>query len=444
MALQNPSNLYSGYAQVFNEAPHAAFRARLLAQHQAKMDALDEYYRKLPLTINEKGVRDQERPDINKSMLGLKSYYIQNKDKIRKGDGAAAFNYEKMIRDHQDLVAQSQVAGLVDTQVGKLKFNPSVQYMFQSPETIEQLAAHHLPISDPNHVDFDLETFTAPPKPLDPNTYMKRFDKLQFNKEVSKVSNGDGSETITTTPVPSKEALDFMRSNAAVDYIHNPSFTKAIDELGAADSSNPLNKAFKQYYGRDIENPIDVATAYIAANRIPQPSTEKIQTDKMAMENLKDKRFYEHYRFRLDHPLPNNVAILSQATGNALDGLDDADFDTFKVQGGVFYNKDGTPKNGNVFITGDKIPTDVKSVLKASGIDPDLLIKGVDAKVVNGVVQSISNKFIGTATRNSFSGVFQKKFDTEPLKGSPLQFSNPQKASPTKNNKRPPLSSFGK
>lgn len=287
MALQTPSNLYSGYAQVFNEAPHVAFRTRLMQQHEAKMTALDDYYRKMPLLINEKGVRDQERPDIAKSMLGIKDFYIQNKDRLRNGDQASAFNYEKMLRDHQDLVGKSQAAGMVDAQVGKLKFNPSVQYMFQSPETIEQLSRHHLPITDPNHQDFDLETFTAPPKPLDLATFMRPLDKMKYD-EVQKVTkNDDFTETVTTFHVPSNEAKSTIMAKADFEYVHNPSFKKAVDQF-PSDNTNPYNEIFKEYYGRDIVTPFDAGAALIAANKVKQPTTVKRVLDRSEFEAHKD------------------------------------------------------------------------------------------------------------------------------------------------------------
>jgi len=113
--------------------------------------------------------------------------------------------------------------------------------------------------------------------------------------------------------------------------------------------------------------------------------------------------------------------------GNALDMMKDEDFGNFNVRGGYFYNKDGTPKSGNVFIKGEYLPTPVMSVLKAGGVKPEYLIGGVDAVIENGVIKSISNKLIGTITREAMEGVYQPKMDTE-RKGENLKFkpTNPQ------------------
>lgn len=109
--------------------------------------------------------------------------------------------------------------------------------------------------------------------------------------------------------------------------------------------------------------------------------------------------------------------------GNVLDGMQDRDWGNFKTEGGKFYNKDGTPKTGEVFITGEFLPTSVKSVLKAGGIDPNYLMEGVNARIENGVVKSISNGLMGSVSREDMEGIYQPKFDTE-RKGESLKFPN--------------------
>ncbi len=124
--------------------------------------------------------------------------------------------------------------------------------------------------------------------------------------------------------------------------------------------------------------------------------------------------------------------------GNAFDDIGDEDFGKFKFSDGAVYNSDGSPKTGEIFITGDKIPSSIKTALNSGGIDPKLLIGGVNAKVKDGKIESISNKAIGTVTRQAMEGVYQKKADTEPLKGDHLEFA----PSGQKPKNKPPLSSF--
>lgn len=75
-----------------------------------------------------------------------------------------------------------------------------------------------------------------------------------------------------------------------------------------------------------------------------------------------------------------------------------------------------------MFLRGQAIPAPLMSALRAGGIDPALLSKGVDAVMKDGVIQSVSNKHIGTITRQSMAGVYQPKMDTEPKYRNQLQF----------------------
>ena len=50
-------------------------------------------------------------------------------------------------------------------------------------------------------------------------------------------------------------------------------------------------------------------------------------------------------------------------------------------------------------------------------------MKGVNAKIKNGRIESISNELIGSVSRSDMEGIYQPKFDTE-RKGEKLVFPN--------------------
>lgn len=291
MALANISKLYSGGAQVFNTTPHLVFQARLLAQERAKRDALDAYYSRLPGTANEKGTRDIDREPLSNNFLEIKRNWLGNKDRIRNGDQEAIYNYEKMIRDYKDKVASSQSEHLSDLQVGKINLNPALSYMFQGKDTIEQLSKAHKSVYDPEFQPFDMESFTAPPKPYDRTTYFKNFAQLKPNENVSVFKNMDGvTQTVVNERSYDEPQKNFVLSVAADKYLHDPSFTNMIDnDLGVADATNPLNADFKENFGHNIQTPIDLATAYTFNGLKPPPITEKIQPDQGAMMDKRQK-----------------------------------------------------------------------------------------------------------------------------------------------------------
>ncbi len=120
----------------------------------------------------------------------------------------------------------------------------------------------------------------------------------------------------------------------------------------------------------------------------------------------------------------------SKVKGNVLDGFPDVQTQSgARFEGGMYYDKDGNPGSGTVFLTKEYMPALLGGVLKASGIDPENLSEGVNVKVKDGVVVSISNSQIGNVTREEMENVYQRKFDTEPLKGSPLSFPEPKQKS---------------
>jgi hypothetical protein len=168
MALQNPNNLYTGGAVVFNTQPSTNFAIQLMAQKKAKDEALDEYYRKLPSTINEAGMRDQDRPGFMQRVSEMQQFYLQNRDAIkdpRRDGGAAQYNFEKLFRGVKGYTEESKTAAKTALELGKLRLNKDFSYVFDDPQTVERIAAHDLPIGTEGRADIDLHTLTIPPKP---------------------------------------------------------------------------------------------------------------------------------------------------------------------------------------------------------------------------------------------------------------------------------------
>ena len=99
--LQNPEHLYSGGTVSFNPFPYVKYAEDLRARRQAREDAIDKYYRELPNTINDKGVRDQEIPLINQYRDAIFQFGLKNKEALRNpklDNGAAQFQLNKLMR----------------------------------------------------------------------------------------------------------------------------------------------------------------------------------------------------------------------------------------------------------------------------------------------------------------------------------------------------------
>lgn len=100
----------------------------------------------------------------------------------------------------------------------------------------------------------------------------------------------------------------------------------------------------------------------------------------------------------------------TQAGGNALDAFKNDTYKNFKVQDGLFLNKDGTPKTGQVVVTKGVLPAQVVTAAEAAKID--LPNKNVTIEVENGVVVGVLDKKGNRVDRQLIENG-QKKFDTE-------------------------------
>ncbi len=82
--------------------------AKLLAQKQAKEDAMDEYVRNLTKGINPTGLRNSDRPAFDKLYQDYQNFAMGNKDAIRKRQGGADIQLQQKYQDLMNLVAESK------------------------------------------------------------------------------------------------------------------------------------------------------------------------------------------------------------------------------------------------------------------------------------------------------------------------------------------------
>lgn len=265
-----PSNLYSGEAERINLMPHVQFQTQLMAHKKAKDEALDEYYKKLPSTINSAGVRDQEREPIASKVNALQEFYIKNKDAIKNpklDNGAARFTHEKMFRDVNDYVDQSKQEGKANLEFGKLRFQPGNEYLSHNDSIMDDVAASELPIGNPGHRHLDLFKMTRPSAQFDLDKHLKNFDDIKSTegKPTFETNPTNKYEDIETTPKSfSADNLNVIRKRAESKLDNDYSFHDFIKTKIATDPNKvaELNENFKKLFNKPIENDYDLASAY--------------------------------------------------------------------------------------------------------------------------------------------------------------------------------------
>jgi len=299
MAINLPSNLYSGEAERINMFPHIQFQTQLMAHRKAKDEALDDYYKKLPDTINDKGVRDKEVPIINQKKNEIQDFWLKNRAAIKnpKSDnGAAQFNLQKMYRDAYGIVRDSQNAAKTDLEIGKKRFEKGSEYIFQDPDFINKQLLHDLPVNDPNRVPIDLAHITIPPPPFDELSYNKKFTDIKGDDDtpIIKTHPTDKYSNLVITPKRfSEDAKQAIYQRAATEYENNPSFKKQIDVNLAKnpENLNILKETFAKAFGHPIQNEHDVAAAYTLQNLVAGQTKQEVKDNGLRAKEAQERSF---------------------------------------------------------------------------------------------------------------------------------------------------------
>jgi hypothetical protein len=363
MATINPPNLYTAGNVVFNTQPSTNFAIQLLQQKKAKDEALEQYYQKLPQTINEAGMRDNERPKFMQHIGDLQTYWRDNREAIknpRKDGGAAQYNYEKKFREIRELVDASKQLAKDDLELGKQWRDPNKRYIFRNDKIVDRISKHNIPYGDPGHERLDLYSITQPPKPR------TVADWQQLNKTLT-----DGLQ-IGETPTGKVEDLGNFKKRTHILKQHSPQNLKTIGEKaismyetdydwqGEADAQyeealknpkalEPYNQVFEQVMQRPIKNAGDL----FAAQRIVEQSKAVID-----FKDEVDRKAEMDYRFGQQVKLKSIPQATSGGSGSGSGG--GTINDLYSVIDGLASQK---RSEGRPYLQVNLLPADAQNVV---------------------------------------------------------------------------------
>lgn len=280
MATINPPNLYSAGAVVFNTQPSTNFAIQLLQQKKAKEEALDQYYQNLPRTINEAGMRDNERPKFMQSIAELQKYWQANRDAIknpRLDGGAAQYNFERMFRGTREIVDASKQLAKTDLEVGKHWWDPNSRYMFRNQGFIDRLDRHNIPYGDPGHEPLNLATLTQPPRPRSAEDWQKLNGVLTAGLKIGETPTGrvddlgDFNKRHYIVKQHSDDNLKVIGKRAEQVYQTDYDWQGEADAQYEAALQNPEALApYNALFQRVMQRPIAGAQDFFAAQRIAE------------------------------------------------------------------------------------------------------------------------------------------------------------------------------
>ncbi len=291
MALQNPSGLYTGGVVNLNPMPYVNIINQARAKKQAREDAIDQYYRKLPDTLNDKGIRDQDRPVIEDYRNKIYEYGIKNKDLLRKGDGASQLEMEKLFREANAAAERSKNLGKRALERGKMYLSKENRWVVDDDEYMAAEDLESKPINDPSHKEMDMPALLA----------NKPFDESEFGKEIKgKIKYGTKAvrQTDPTNPlydivseVPNidTKTAEQIYSFASEKVNGNKRFEKFIKNK-TPEQLAELNKISEKVFGHPIREDFaeeDAAAAYTVLQIPITSSKEKSQQDIKAVMDRK-------------------------------------------------------------------------------------------------------------------------------------------------------------
>lgn len=441
MALQNPSNLYTGGAVVLQDTPSAPFYSQLAARRQAKDEALNQYFSQLPNKINTAGVRvqdlDGEAGGINKDIQAWRENWLKNKEAIKKGGMPQQEHMAKM-QDISRKIEMSKQAAKRELELGKLKFEGKFDPDEDDLQILDRMGSS---IYDPKHYKDDGVT------PFDwgdlsPN--VPAFEEKKFvdaaiagmkpSKQYGTPGDYDDKTGMRRVPFElkfNKEEINKIAETGARYFDQNRSARKYANKvLREFDSPEyqELNKAYqtlnppKQYVQPDgkivvdqdiMDTPEKVGKA-LAILRASGSfgGGEELKID--VLEKDKRDRAKAAYNSSLIAGRQRSSGGGNIITGNQFDVID--------------LNKFGNPTSGSFNLSVTDIPESVKAILKTGGYD---LSKDKFVDVVvdeNGMIQSLrplgsGGKPKGIITRTDMENA-QLKYNAEPQKSQQPTFGN--------------------
>lgn len=448
MALINQQGMFQG-TPALNPLPYVNIVMQARQRKAAREEAIDRYYQKLPDTINDKGVRDQEIPIINEGKNKIFEFGVRNREALRnpKADnGAAQLTMDKMIRDLTGVARLSQDAAKDDLEIGKIRLSKGNEWLVDDEEFLADNELHNLPVTDPRFKKIDINKVLQG-RPFDEQSFAKdvrgRFKYTYGNPKVTDHPDDPLLQIETPTPSLSQDEKNKMYAFSVETFHKSPKFRKTITTaLAGTGALQKLNEISQQVYGKEIESDEDIAAAYTASKLLTPEIKPKIRQDVGAVMDKRRKEGMEDWEYKTRINQANSLnkiaankqgqQVMEGTTGNSLDEfgsvrplyLDSGG----KIDKGIVFDINGNLYNGEIVVKRESIPANVSTSLGAAKIP---LKPFMNVIVKDGVIQSLRTPN-GEVSRQAMENL-QKKANVEPIKapqpvyGKPLGTQQPNK-----------------
>jgi len=449
MALINQQGMYQGVSPL-NPLPYVNIAMQARQRKAAREEAIDKYYQKLPDTINDKGVRDQEIPIINEGKNKIFEFGVRNREALRNpkvDNGAAQLTLDKMVRELTGVARLSQDAAKDDLEIGKIRLQKGNEWIVDDDEFLADNELHNLPVTDPRFKKIDINKVLQG-RPFDEPSFAKdvrgRFKYTYGTPKVTDHPDDPLLQVETPTPILQQEEKNKIYAFAAETYHKSPKFRKTVSTaLAGTGSLQKLNEISQQVFGKPIEDDEDIAAAY-TVSKLSTPeikpkvraNTGEVMDKRATMANAEwDRRTAQNQKNSLIKIAANRKAQgldeNASTSGNAFDEFGSVTPVYFesggKIQDGIVFDKDGNLGNGEMAVVKSALPANVTVSLNTAKIP---LTPYMNIIVKDGVIQAIKTKN-GVVSRQAMENL-QKKSNTEPIKAAQPVYGKPNSKAPTK------------
>lgn len=285
MAEQLPNIYTLGQVKV-DTSSLADLQGKLLAQKQAKEEALNKYFEKQMGTLSSEGIAKNDMADYEKSISDLKNYWKQNAQAIKKG-GQSKADFDNKVQEIKNFVGESK-----DKKSQTLKYREQYQFGNKTPTDtdIDVLGYIELPLKDPKRINpktgnpygltdlsVQIPPFTSAKKQSWLSNISKDIQPVE-GKPTKTVDKTSGKEIFTYPLSYDDKKIKFMADNAAASLRADREALNYYEQLKNEPTSPEFIElknvwdASKMFVG-DMDTPEELAKAEILREFKIKPRT---------------------------------------------------------------------------------------------------------------------------------------------------------------------------
>lgn len=246
MALQLP-NIYTFGQVQLDTQPLAQLQGKLLAQQEAKQEALNKYFQKQMGDLSREGIAENDVADWNAELDELKNFWKSNSNEIKKG-GEAKLQFDKRLQEIKDLTYQSKEKKKENNELLKMATIQGKQFTDNDMLVINGIGK---PIRSKERINPATgKTWSY----LDLSTQVPPFDASKRGAWFNNVSSGIDPEVAKAVP-KSRRTLPGGDIQEDIEYSYGDKQLQFMEKKAV--SFLPADRAATTDYERLLTNPTD-------------------------------------------------------------------------------------------------------------------------------------------------------------------------------------------